>query len=342
MVAGRWGAGPDSGDRFDADVARWLQERAKDPTAADVTVQGARIHARATNARARALRWAQPRPASVEDIRIDVAGGSIQARLYRPVDVGSLPTVLFFHGGGWVAGDLDTHAQHAERLCVEARVVVVAVDFRRAPEHRFPDAFDDCLAATRWAGDHLSALGGDERLAVAGDSAGAQLAASVTLGCREGGPALRAQLLVVPATDLRGGYSDRTVNAEYPSRQENSVGYGLTTQGMAGFTALYGVDSTNLDWRSSPLLARDLRGVPPAVVHVGGFDPLRDEGIAYAARLRSAGVPVRLRIWRTLNHAYFGLGGVSSAADRAAGQAGRDLGVLLDDAAQEPQLVWPA
>jgi acetyl esterase len=325
----------DAGAEFDVDVARWLRDRASDPTAADLSTEGARRHSRAVSARARALRNGAPTAASETEIQIDTPNGLIGARVYRPLGSGPFDTVVYFHGGGWVLGDLDTHGQHAERLCVEARAVVVSVDYRLAPEHPFPGAFDDSLAATQWAGEHLSELGGDTRLVVAGDSAGAQLAASVALACRHGGPALSAQLLIVPVTDLRGGYEDAESNAAYPSRTENAAGYGLTIDGMANFTRLYGVDPARPDWRSSPLCAEDVTGAPPAVMHLCGFDPLRDEGIAYATRLRAAGVPVLLRTWPTLNHGYFGLGGVSIVVDQAVAQASRDLLTHLADESRD-------
>ncbi|MGI5200705.1 alpha/beta hydrolase fold domain-containing protein [Spirillospora sp. CA-108201] len=167
------------------------------------------------------------------------------------------------------------------------------------------------------------------RTAVAGDSAGGQLAASAAIACRDRGVPLAAQLLIVPVTDVAGGYADPDVNARYPSRAERAEGYGLTLAGMRWFSELYDPPAAGEGWQASPLRAPDLGGVAPAVVHTAGFDVLRDEGDAYAAALRAAGVPVVHRRWPTLNHGFFGLGGVSAAADRAVRRAGADLRAVL-------------
>lgn len=321
---------PPGAGGFDPDIDAWLRARALDPTAADTSVAGARVHSRAVNARSRALLRDPARPASETEAALPVGAAAVAARVYRPADDRPVPTIVFCHGGGWIAGDLDTHAQHARRLCVEGGAVVLAVDYRLAPEHRFPAAFDDCFAATVWAGEHAGELGGDRgRLVVAGDSAGGQLAASVAIAMRDAGLPLAAQLLVSPVTDLLGGYADPAIDAGYPSRAGNAEGYGLTTAGMAEFVAWYGARAAGADWRASPLRAANLAGVAPAVIHAPGFDPLRDEGVAYARELAAAGVAVRHRLWPTLNHSYFALGGVSPAAEWAARQASVDLRDLL-------------
>ncbi|GAB2828188.1 alpha/beta hydrolase [Actinocorallia aurea] len=313
---------------FDPDIAAWLEARAADATAADQSIDGVRAHSRAVNVLARALLAAPAVPAVESPVVLETVAGPLPAVLLRPDASGPVPTVVYLHGGGWIAGGTDTHAQHVRRLCVEASAVVVSVDYRLAPEHPFPAAYDDSLAATRWAVEHAAELGGDPaRVVVAGDSAGGQLAASVALACRDAGIALAAQLLIVPATDLAGGYADPETDALYPSRALE--GYGLTTPAMADFTRTYGVDPAAVDFRSSPLRAADLAGVAPAVVHTAGFDPLRDEGAAYARRLADAGVPVTARCWPTLNHGYFSLGGVSGAAETAARAAALDLISLL-------------
>ncbi len=315
---------------FDPDIAVWLKARAADPTAAATDIDGVRAHSRAVNDRARALLASPAVPASEPAIVVDTAVGAVPARLCRPDVPGPRPTIVYLHGGGWIAGGTDTHAQHVRRLCVEASAVVVSVDYRLAPEHPFPAAFDDGLAVTRWAFSHIDDLGGDPaRVVVAGDSAGGQLAASVALACRDAALPLAAQLLIVPVTDLLGGYTDPEVNALYPSRALRAEGHGLTTLAMADFTRLYGVDPAAPDWRSSPLRAADVSGVAPAVIHTAGFDPLCDEGSAYARRLTAAGVRVIERRWPTLNHGYFSLGGVSAAAEAAAQSAARDLTALL-------------
>jgi len=247
------------------------------------------------------------------------------ARVYRPAVAGPVPTIAYFHGGGWVIGDLDTHSAVARRLCVQTEAVVVLVDYRRAPEDVFPAAFDDCLAATREIAERRDEFGGGP-LAVAGDSAGGQLAVSVAIACRADGPELAAQLLLYPVTDVQGSYRDPAVNSAYPSRQTRSPGYGLTTPEMGWFVDQYAAGDG--DWRVSPLRA-DLTGLPPAVVHTAGYDPLCSEGNALAEALAQAGVPVVHREFETLAHSYFGYGGVSAAAEAAATTAADDLRDLL-------------
>ena len=259
-----------------------------------------------------------PQPASVEDIMIAGANGSIAARLYRATATSSA-SVVFFHGGGWVAGDLYTHDRNARALALALDAVVLSIDYRRPPEVRFPGAFDDALAATRWALHNIERLGGDaRRLAVAGDSAGGQLAASVALGCRDEGLGLKAQLLVYPATDVAGAYKSPGENARYPSREQNAEGFFLTTDAMRFFAGQYlSKDSDGYDWRASPLRAGSFKGLPPTVICTAEFDPLRDEADAYAGALRGAGVEVAHFREPGLIHGYFSLGAVSPAADAA-------------------------
>ncbi|MEW2352308.1 alpha/beta hydrolase [Spirillospora sp. NPDC029432] len=309
-------------NRFDDGIAEWLRRRAQDPTAADTSVAGARRHSVAVNDRSRALLADPPVPAAERDVR----HGSVPVRVTEPAGRTPGTTIVFFHGGGWIAGDMRTHLQHMRRLAGETGWSVAGVEYRLAPEHPFPAAFEDCLAVT----EEIAGTG--ERVVVAGDSAGGQLAASVALACRDRGVPLAGQLLIVPVIDVTGGYEDPEVNARYPSRTERAEGYGLTRAGMAWFAGLYARPAEWDDWRVSPCRAADLSGLPPAVVHTAGFDPLRDEGNAYAAALRAAGVPVVHREWPTLNHGYFGLGGVSGAAERAARQAAADLRDLLSRA----------
>lgn len=320
---------------FDPDIDYWLRARALDPTAVDTSVVGMRIHLRAVNRRATALLGHVATPPTQTDLVLDTPTGPVDARIYRCANVpGPSPTILFFHGGGWVLGDLETHMQDARRLCIESQSMVISVDYRRAPEHRFPAAYLDCLAATQWTIAHAAELGVDPgRIVVAGGSAGGQLAASVAIACRNEGTSLAAQLLIVPATDLRGAYADSEVNSRYPSRQQRGTGYGLTTAAMQAFTQAYRVDDV---WQASPMCASDLANLAPAVVHVAGFDPLHDEGVAYAKRLEASGVPVVLREWGTLNHGYFTLGGISATAERAARQASQDLRFLLGASVATP------
>jgi acetyl esterase len=260
-----------------------------------------------------------PEVASVSDTKIDGAAGPIAARIYATATKPA-PTVVFFHGGGWVAGDLFTHDRQARNLARELDAVVLSVDYRQPPETPFPGAYEDCLAATRWANANIAKLGGDPaRLAVAGDSAGGNLAAAVAQGCRDaGGPPLRAQFLVYPAVDLAGGYGLAAENDRFPSRQENAEGYFLTSDVMRFFAGHYLGGVTNgEDSRASPLRATDLAGLPLAVVCTAEFDPLRDEGEAYADRLKRAGVEVAYFREPGMIHGYFGMGAASPAADAA-------------------------
>jgi acetyl esterase len=259
-----------------------------------------------------------PQPAAVADLTIPAAAGSIPARVYRPSRMPA-PTVVFFHGGGWVAGSLYTHDRAARTLAIELEAVVVSVDYRRPPEHPFPCAFEDSLAATQWAAKTIAELGGDAaRLGVAGDSAGGNLAAAVALACREGGPRLAAQLLVYPAIDLVGSYRSEAENAKFPSRKENGEGYFLTNEAMHFFSRHYTPNPTDAsDPRASPLRAVDLKGLPPTVICTAEYDPLRDEGEAYANALKRAGVRTTYYREPGMIHGYFGMGAASPAADAA-------------------------
>jgi acetyl esterase len=259
-----------------------------------------------------------PELATVEDIKVDGAAGPIAARLYATGRTPA-PTIVYFHGGGWVAGDLFTHERQARTLALEADAVVVSVDYRRPPETPFPGAFEDCLAATRWAAANIARLGGDAaRLAVAGDSAGGNLAAAVAQACRNGGPRLAAQLLIYPAVDLAGNYGSTTENTKFPSRQENAEGYFLTGDAMRFFAGHYLPRlKDSEDPRASPLRGRDLAGLPRAVITTAEFDPLRDEGEAYADALKRAGVEVAYFREPGMVHGYFGMGAASPAADAA-------------------------
>jgi acetyl esterase len=229
-------------------------------------------------------------------------GNRIGLRIYTPLGTGPFALLVYFHGGGWVVGNLDSHDSVARELCGRANLVVVSVDYRLAPEHRFPAAVDDCLAATRWAAEHAASLDADAaRLAVGGDSAGGNLAAAVALQLRdEGAPAIAAQLLVYPAVRMDG-----TVT---PSMIDNAVGFGLQRADMDWFCAHYlPSPQAGLDWRASPMLAPSLSNLPPALVQTCEFDPLRDEGEAYAQALRAAGVDVVATRYDGSIHAAWGL-----------------------------------
>ncbi len=247
--------------------------------------------------------------AATEDITVPGADGDLRARVYRPEGEGPFPTVAFFHGGGWVIGDLETHDNMARYVCRNSEAVVVSVDYRLAPEHPFPAAADDALASARWIAANLDRFGGDDRLGVAGDSAGGNLAAVVSQVLHSEGTRLTAQLLVYPAVDAEG---------EYPSRVENARGYFLEKPTMDWFYGHYaGAWDDAKDPRLSPLHSPDLSGQPPTVLVTAEFDPLRDEGEAYAEALRAAGVHVECTRYDGLIHGFFDMGGISPAAKAA-------------------------
>ena len=248
--------------------------------------------------------------------------GEVPVRVYRPPADGPHPTIVFFHGGGYVIGDLDTHDDHARLLCRDVDAVVVSVDYRLAPEAPFPAGLEDCVAAYRWVVEHAADLGGDvTRLAVAGDSAGGNLSAATAVAARDAGLPLAAQLLIYPGVDF-------VESQNYPSRTENAAGYFLTAEDMAWFGGHYLQGSAPEDPRASVLRA-DLTGVAPAVVGTAEYDPLRDEGEAYAAALAKAGVPVVQHRYPGLIHGFFGLGPVSPACADAAAELCADLKALL-------------
>ena len=239
--------------------------------------------------------------ARVEDRSIPGPAGEIAVRIYWPGGEGPHPLLVFFHGGGWVIGDLDSHDGTCRSLTNAAGCVVVAVDYRLAPEHRYPAAPEDCFAATRWAVDHADELGADaSRVAVAGDSAGANLAAVVALMARDrGGPALGSQLLAYPVTDHGFG------TASYKANGGGS--YGLSDGAMRWFWDLYlDADEDGAQPYASPLRAEDLSGLPRALVITAQYDPLRDEGEAYAQRLTAAGTPTTYTCYEGVVHGFLG------------------------------------
>jgi len=235
------------------------------------------------------------------------AEGPRPARVYRPEGDGPCPTVVMFHGGGFVIGDLDTHDVMARSICVGTGAVVVAVDYRLAPEHPWPAAPQDAIAATRDIVANLDAYGGSTVVGIAGDSAGGNLSAVVAQQV----PEIAAQLLVYPAVDAD------VDSEEYPSRTENAHGYLLDEPTSHWFMEQYVLPGSDVtDPQLSPLRG-DLAGLPPAVVITAELDPLRDEGEAYAAALAEAGVPVTLRRYDGLVHGFFDLGGWSKASQAA-------------------------
>ncbi len=239
----------------------------------------------------------------------DIDAGGVPGRVYRPPGAGPFAVVMMFHGGGWVIGDLVTADRQSREICKGAGVVVISIDYRLAPENRFPAAADDCYAATVWAAEHAGAYDGDPtRLAVAGDSAGGNLAAVVAQMARDkNGPAIAFQLLVYPVTD--------GVGFDTPSYRSNAEGYLLTADSMRWFWNHYAPTVSDRDHPyASPLLAAELSGLPPALVMTAEFDPLRDEGEAYARQLSSAGVDTTLVRWDGFIHGFFGHTGVIKAA----------------------------
>ena len=266
----------------------------------------------------------QPEPqavAQVQELLATGPGGTIALRLYRPLPAaaGALPVLVYYHGGGWVIGDLDTHDTLCRELANLAGCAVVAVDYRMAPEHRFPAAVIDAVAATRWVHQQAGALGLDAaRLAVGGDSAGGNLAAVVALTAREAGDLpIVFQLLIYPATDGRRGA---------PSHTTNGQGYLLTKETIDYFHDHYIIDPAHdLDWRASPLLHPDLSRLPPALVLTAGYDPLRDEGMDYATRLTAAGNRASYVCFERQIHGFITMGRVLDEANTAVAMCAAEL-----------------
>lgn len=263
-----------------------------------------------------------------EDRVIDGPGGDLRVRIYRPPSTGAAPVVVFFHGGGFVAGDLDTHDGTARQHAVDADAVVVSVDYRLAPEHPFPAAVEDAMAATEWVAAHAAELGADPaRLAVAGDSAGGNLAAVVAQLARDaGGPQIAFQLLWYPAT---------TYDTSLPSFTENANAPIIDRDTLAAVTLAYAaaVDLRDPPPTLAPARAADLAGLPPAYIAVAGHDPLRDDGIRYGELLSAAGVPVRVHNAKTQVHGYLGYAGVIPSATDATDRGLAALKAALHDPA---------
>jgi acetyl esterase len=255
----------------------------------------------------------------VEDMNAPGAAGDIPLRLYSPAADAVLPVVVYFHGGGWVIGNIKSHDFICRRLARDANATVISVDYRLAPEHTFPCAVEDCYAVTKWVADNAQQLKVDgSRLAVAGDSAGGNLTAVTALQARDrGGPTIAFELMIYPVVD--GTMS-------FPSIKENAEGYLLTAADMVWFYDQYapdGVDRKNP--MLSPLYAPDLSGLPPALVITAEYDPLRDEGEAYADALQQAGVEARSSRYDGMVHGFFGLDAVVPAAAPAMEEAAAAL-----------------
>jgi acetyl esterase len=258
--------------------------------------------------------------AHVENLTIPGPAGAILIRAYTPQGGGPFPVLVYFHGGGWVICNLNTHDSVCRSLANRASCVVVSVDYRLAPEHKFPAAVDDAYAATQWVLYNAHRINADHtRIAVGGDSAGGNLAAVVSLmACDRGGPPLIYQLLVYPVTNLSSFDTD--------SYHEHGEGYLLTKESMEWYRGHYiGREEELWDPHASPLLARGLGGLPPALVITAEFDVLTDEAEAYAGRLRQAGVPVAYSCYRGMIHAFFSLAMVVDRARDAIDEASAAL-----------------
>ena len=267
-----------------------------------------------------------PELKSVTPLAIPSPHGLIPARIYTPMKLrqknGLAPGLVFFHGGGWVIGDLDSHDVVCRKLADEGQLIVVSVDYRRAPEHKFPAAIDDAIAATSWIAGQATELGIDAaRLLVGGDSAGGNLAAVVAIAAREGkGPAISGQVLIYPATDFA---------MTHPSHSEPETSVLLTHSVIRWFRDHYLNGAADVhDWRASPARASTLIGLPPAFVLTAGADPLRDEGDEYARRLKDAGVAVTHRSFPGQFHGFFTMGKLLQQANVAASEIGAWLKAL--------------
>lgn len=263
-----------------------------------------------------------PRPiSSVEDHVIETSDAALPARLYRPDAPASqsLPILIYFHGGGWSFGSIETHDHICRWLCAESEMLVLSVDYRLGPEHKFPAAVIDAIAATQWAADNVGALGADPaKLCIGGDSAGGNLAAVTTLHARDsGGPAIAFQLLIYPATDM---------SMSFPSHTAFGDGLRLTRPLMVWSVSNYLRDGNDIiDPRASPLLAKNHKALPPALIITAAFDPLRDEGKAYAEKLSGAGAAVQYVCVDGVIHGFIGMTGVVDAARRTLKFAGAVL-----------------
>lgn len=266
-----------------------------------------------------------PRIGTVEDGIACIEGRCVPVRVYKPAGASRpLLTIVFFHGGGFVLGSVELMDDIARKLCRDVDAVVVSVDYRLAPEHPFPAAHDDALAATLWAMQNVAALGGDpSRVAVAGESAGGNLAASTALRLRDLGKRLAAQLLIVPGVDMA-----RDTTAIEAHRRDFPM---LTPADLREITRLAMGKNLALaaSFPPSPLRAGDFSGLPPTVIAVAGHDPLRDEGIAYARVLEAAGVSVQLLCYEDMFHPFFGFFEASASARRANDEICRTFAACL-------------
>lgn len=310
--------------QIDEDAARVLEnmKKANRPPFEQLTPAEGRAQMRAMR---EAMKQPSPEMAEVRDIVAEGPHGPIPARLYRSRQAGAgpAPALVFFHGGGWVVGDLETHDNQARFFADAMSGVVVSVDYRLAPEHKFPAAADDSYAATVWVAKNAASLNVDAgRLAVGGDSAGGNLAAVVALtAAQSGAPKIRAQVLIYPTVDLR---------MNYDSYKRVGSGFTLTAGSMEWFRDHYLNNRSEIeDWRASPLLATGLAATPPAYVVTAGLDPLCDEGEAYADALKKAGVETSFRCCSGQMHGFVGAKGIIRQADMVIEEIGAFLKARL-------------
>jgi acetyl esterase len=255
--------------------------------------------------------------AQVEELSIPGPDGQLRVRIYTPLGAGPFPLLVYFHGGGWVVGAVETVDGSCRKLTNNGGCVTVSVDYRLAPEHKFPAATKDCFAALKWVALNARSIGSDAgRIAVGGESAGANLAAVAALMARDnGGPKLAGQLLVYPVLDHR---------FDTESYLEHAHGYVITKELMIWFWRHYLRDESDAgNPYASPLQARDLSGLPPTALFTAEYDPLRDEGAAYARRLQQTAVPVFYKCWEGLPHGFFGMADVVKEARAAVDDAAR-------------------
>ena len=254
--------------------------------------------------------------AKIEDRTLPGPAGEIPVRIYTPESTELLPMLVFFHGGGWTIGSLNSYDAVCRSLAKQAQCIVVSVDYRLAPEHKFPAAVEDAYAATAWVAEHAASIHGDsQRIAVGGDSAGGNLAAVVSHMARDkGSPKIVYQLLIYPATDY---FIPGT-----PSIQENAEGYYLTKDTMVWFWDHYANSEEDAqNPRMAPLRATDFKGLPPALVITAEYDPLRDEGELYAAKLQEAGVSVTATRYNGMIHGFFTMAGIMDQSKVAIAEA---------------------
>lgn len=295
------------------------------PPMSQGTAQHAREQFRTLTVGLRQPQWVVP-VGNVEDTTFAGPTRELAARVYWPESargIDPVPTILFIHGGGHVLGDLDTHDNQARALCRDTESVVVSIEYRLAPEDPWPAATDDCFAASSWIFENITGFGGDaQAVGVAGDSAGGNLAAVTAVRSRDAGRNFRAQLLIYPAVDF-------SFEGPYPSRFELAEGYFLTLDDMAWFGMQYAGKGAPVEHPHLSPIHADLVGLPPAVVVAAEYDPLHDEGVAYADALAAAGVNVELIEAAGMIHGFYDLGGISPAAAELVAKGNKTFASLL-------------